>query len=90
MHYTLYHAMQVQLNGIDVKKEMKNKERENQTPELSMSGTAGATGWGGGGGSGGGGGGQEGEVGKLHLEACQIVMDECYDKVDNKYIQDAT
>ena len=65
-------AMQVQLNGIDVAKAM----REQRSPGVSTPCPSGSSGEAGrvGGAT------QEWEVGKLHLEACQIVMDECYDK----------
>ena len=65
-------AMQVQLNGIDVAKAMR-EQRPPGVSTLSPTGSSGEEG-------GVGGATQEWEVGKLHLEACQIVMDECYDK----------
>jgi hypothetical protein len=65
-------AMQVQLNGIDVAKAMR-EQRSPGVSTISPSGSSGEEGRVGGAT-------QEWQVGKLHLEACQIVMDECYDK----------
>jgi hypothetical protein len=62
-------AMQVQLNGIDVAQAVKDPQQQQAVHRAWGKGSGlkddAGTEW---------------EVKKLHLEACQIVMDECYDK----------